>query len=252
MSTLIARPSDIITDSGTVSLTAGTANSVFPLTNLYDRNAASVFKSTGTSATIQVVYGASKTLQGIALINHNLTGATVTVTNAAGFSKVLAIPAAVEDALTLDPWDDYRGLANTSSTTWTVTITGAATVVAIGELLLIQTLRTIEVYQFPEDVEAHPTNTKVTDYQVRLSYGMGVRARRYELELVNEKQRAGLVSLERDARGGLRHSLFILDSRLNDAMYADILNEERSITRKPPNAMHAELILAECQKGLAL
>src|SRR5688572_24468680 len=99
MATLYCRPSDIITDTGTVSLTAGAADSAYPLVSAYDRNAATVFKSTGTSATIRTVFSGSRTIQGIQITNHKLAGCTVTVTNAAGFSKVLTIPATPADGL---------------------------------------------------------------------------------------------------------------------------------------------------------
>lgn len=249
---LYCRPSDIITDSATITLTAGTADSAYPLANLKDRLAHTVFKSTGTSCTIHVVFGASKTLQGIQFTNHKLVGCTVTVTNGAGFSKVVAIPAVPADGLPLDPWDDWRFLANNASTTWDIAITGAATVVAIGELNLIQTLRTMTVTTPVEDTETHAFSLATTDYGVRQKYSMGVRQRRYRVRPFYESARADFLALQRDAKGAYKNFVFILDTRVNDALYVDLTEDTRSIGRDMSPSIDAEWILTEQQKGLAL
>jgi len=250
MSTLYCRPSDIITDSATVSLTAGTADSVYPLTKLYDRNAASVFKTTGTSCTIHVVFGSSKTLQGIQFVNHKLAGCTVTVTNGAGFSRGITIPATPQDSLPLDPWDDWRTLANNAHTTWDIAISGAATVVAIGELNLIQTLRTVTLERAVEDGEAHASSIAMTDYGVRLKYSFGVRQRTFRVRPFWESFRADFLALQRDAKGAHKNFVFVLDSRVNDSLYVDLTDDTRTITRDIAPGM--EWILTEQQKGLPL
>lgn len=260
MSTLYCRASDIVTANATLALTAGTADANYPLTNINDSNAATVFKSTGTNATIQATFGSPQTLQGLAIVNHNLTGATVTVTNGAGFNQSFAIPAKPEDGLTLDPWMDYRSLANTSSTVWTVTITGAATVVAIGELVLIATLRSIEMLigtgGAVQDAESHQAIVLQTDYGVRLRYGFGVRQRRWVFNVFPTAAntfRADILSLQRDARGPLKNFLFIFDSTVNDAVYVDLTVVEHVFQRGPLLAQSIiQLQLTEQQKGLAL
>jgi hypothetical protein len=250
--TLYALPSDILTDSATISLTAGTADAAFPLTNLYDRYAHTVFKTTGTSCTIHVVFGGSKTLQGIAFINHKLAGCTVTVTNSAGFNRTVTIPTTPGDGLPLDPWDDWRTLANTSSTTWNIAISGAATVVAIGELLLIETLRTLQVRSIVKDRENHKTSVMRADSGVKHKYGFGVRTRGYTITVIRESQRAAVLALERDSRGELKNFLFVLDSAVNDALYVDLAMQDVEIQRGPKLIVEVELILEEQQKGLAL
>lgn len=253
MATLYCRPSDIKTDTATITLTVGTADSAYPLTNLYDRLAHTVFKGTAGSATIHIVFAGSTTLQGIAFINHKLAGATVTVTNAAGFSRVVAIPATPQDGYPLDPFDDWRYLANTASTTWDIAITGAATVVAIGELLLIQTLRTITVAaKTVEDIETHRTRLLTTDYGVRLKGSFGVRQRVYRVRVFRDSYRNDVLALQRDAKGAYKNFVFILDSTANDALYVDLTEDTRSIERDGTIVISAELILTQQQNGLAL
>lgn len=246
------RPSDIVTDGATVSLTAGAAAAAFPLANLYDRKAHSVFKATGTSCTIRATYGGAKTLQAIALIHHNLAGATVTVTNGAGFSNGLTIPSTPLDALPLDPWESYIGLANTSSTTWDIAISGASANVAIGELLLIETLRTLRIRWEPEEDEQHRAIVLETDYGVRQRYGMGVRQRAFRGLAYLEADRADILALQRDARGPLKSFCLVPDSTVNDALFVDLSIDVRTFRRRNPGFTDMALAFREQQKGLAL
>jgi hypothetical protein len=255
MSSYFCLPSDILTAQATLSLT-GAEDPEFPLTNLQDGIAHTVFKSTGSAATIRATFGAAKTLQAIALIHHKLVGATITVTNTSGFSNGLAVAALPEDGHPLDPWKDYRGLANTTSTTWDVAITGAATVVAIAELLLIQTLRPIDFSRRASENEQHPTvpeNIHRTDYGVRLPYEMGVRLRDKSGHVfLDQTLRNLLISLERDARGRSRPFLLIPDGTLNDAWLVNLMTPVTKILRENPGLSEIDLEFAECGKGLAL
>lgn len=252
MSTLYCRPSDVVTDSATVTLAAGTADSAYPLTNLYDRKAYSVFKATGTSCTPRATFGGSQTIQAAAVIQHNLAGATVTVTNGAGFSNDLTVPSDSEDGHSINPWEDYRGLSNTASTQWNLAVSGASANVAIGEWALVQTLRTLPIIWGVIEDESHPVSRSVTDYGVDLNYGMGVRSRIVRCEVKLDSMRADLVSLQRDARGALKPFLFVLDSSVNDAMWVTLETDVLSIVRKQPRISSVELIFKEQQRGLAL
>lgn len=253
MASKYCRPSDIITDSATISLTSGSADGSYPLSNLYDRYAHTVFKSVGTSCTIRAVFGAAKTLQAIALINHKLAGATVTVTNSAGFSRALTIPSNSEDGHCIDPWDTYVSLANTSATTWTITITGAATVVAIGELLLIQTLRTMNFQRGGTEAEQHGVISQQTDYGVRRKYELGVRQRVKAGELIlTETLRDDLIALARDAKGPKKNFLLVPDDADNDALFVELATNPRELARQGPFASTVTLEFVEQQKGLAL
>jgi hypothetical protein len=252
---LYARPSDNLTPSGTVSLTAGAANAAFPLAQLYDLKSYSVFKATGTGCTIRTVFGGAKTLQGIALINTNLEGATITITNGAGLNVTMTAPTVAEDGHRNDPWKDLRGVALTTSTTWDIAITGAAANVAIGELLLIETLRTLPIVwdeQNPEETEGHKTRLFETEYDVVLTYGYGIRARSKTGTVIKETYRADMLSLERDARGALKCFLLLWDTSVNDALWVQNLEERRVFNRTNPAASVIRQTFTEQQKGFAL
>lgn len=247
---LIALPTDILTDSGTVSLTAGSADSVYPLTNCYDRVSWTVFKSTGTTCTIHVVFGSAKTLQGFAFINCNATA--IQITNGAGFNQAVTIPATPEDGLRLDPWLDARTLPNTSSTTWDFAFTAASTV-GLGELVLAQSLRTIQItWSDASFSEVHLTSRDVTDYGVRLAYGMGVRNRSKSGHVKRQTEEAGVLSLARSARGGLKPFLLIWNSSVNDSLWVQLESDEHIFNTTYSTISDVAVSFIEQQKGLAL
>ena len=214
------RPSDIVTDAATVALTSGTENAAFPLTNLYDLNPAKVFKATGTSCTIRLTYGAAQALQAIALIMHNLVGASVTVTNNGGMAtQTIVIPANAEDGLSVDPFLDLRPVANASATQWNIVITGAAANVAIGELLAVETLRDMEVGRELRRGDVIPQRMNVTASGVKLIYPLGVRLHRISAITILESLRSDLLALWHGALG-MRHGFLVIpDLNVNVAYF---------------------------------
>lgn len=253
--TLYGRPSDNICASATLSLTTGAAAAGYPLTNLQDLRPDTPFKCTGVNATIVCTFGAAKTLQAIALAHHNLYGLTITVTNNGGVmaSQNLVVPAVSNDGLPVNPWIDLRSVAGNSAAVWTITIAGAAANVAIGELLLIQTLRSMPLRYGCEIVERHPALTHRTEYDVKLSYGMGLRYRRMTGMIEKESERASLLALHRDARGTLKPWLFILESDVNDAMFVAFDDtSEWAHQRQTPAHTPSQVKIEELIAGLAL
>lgn len=246
MKALYCRPSDILTDGATVTLTAGTADANYPLTNVYDRKSHTVFKSTGTTATIRATFGASKTLQAVAFINTNATG--ITLSNGAGLSETVSIPTTPADTLHLDPWIDLRTVANTASTTWDVALTGP-TGVALGELLLVQTVRTLPILWGMEETESEPAIVHETDYGVELGLGLGVRQRGYAGSVHRETARVDLVSLQRDALGRMKGFLFVRDENVNDAMYMVLATDVLKASQVFNTITNVDFVLREQQKG---
>lgn len=244
---LYCLPSDLLQDGATVSVTAGTEDTAYPKTNLQDRVAHTVAKLTGTSGTFRATFGAAKTLQAVAFINTNATA--IQLTNGAGLNQAVTIPTTPEDGLFLDPWIDLRGLANTSSTQWNVALTGPAGV-ALGELLLVQTLRTLKVNwdPTPEEQEGHDAIVHRTEYGVKLKLGLGVRNRSFSGTTHRDTARALTLSLARDAHGQLRNFLLIVDDAVNDARYVDLATDLR-IRRTAPDIAEVPLVFDEQQKG---
>jgi hypothetical protein len=247
---LYCRPSDIMTPSATITVTSGAEDSTYPRTNLNDKKAYTVAKGTGTSITFKATFSGSKTLQAVACINTNATA--ITLTNAAGLSQSIAIPTTPEDGHPIDPWIDLRLLSNTSSDQWSVALTGP-TGVGLGELLLVQTLRTLPIKWGLTEDDEHRTSTQKTDYGTRLIYGMGVRQRHIsgELVLLTDADRAALTSLVRDARSQFPF-LLVLNSSVNDALYVEIDGDASDIVRAYPTLSTAQIDFVEQQKGLAL
>lgn len=247
---LYCRPSDILTPSATITVTSGTEDSNYPRTNLNDKKAYTVAKGTGTAITFKATFGGSKTLQAVACINTNATA--ITLTNAAGLSQSISIPTTPADSHPLDPWIDLRGLSNTSSDQWSVALTGP-TGVGLGELLLVETVRTLPIRWGLIEEDEHRTSTQETDYGVRLIYGMGVRQRRVtgELVLLTTADRDALTALARDARSQYP-LLLILNSTINDALYVEIDGDAFDIQRSYPTLSSAQIAFVEQQKGLAL
>jgi hypothetical protein len=227
MSTVLyCRPADNVAPSATLSLTAGTEDAAFVLANMQDLKAHTVFKSTGTGATIRSMFGAPVTLEGLALCFHKLAGATVTVTNAAGFSKGLTIPANTADGHCIDPWDDYRDLALTTSNVWDIAIAGAATVVAIGEIVWIETLREMLLDIGPSFDDGQPAIVHPGDYHPRVNaYSMGSRVRWFRGTCTPTDLADDLLTLNRAALGPLRPFALIPDSTKNDALYAHLATD---------------------------
>lgn len=244
---LYCRPSDILTDAATVSVTSGATAAAYPVANISDRKAHSVAKSSGTSITYRAVFGGSKTLQGVVLVNTDATA--VTLSNAAGLSVSIAIPSTPEDGLHLDPWIDLRDVANTSSATWNIALTGPSGV-ALGEWLLIETWRDLPIlWDALQEGETHGTILHVTDYGVRLKLGLGVRQRVVTGRTIHDSFRASLVALQRDAEGPRSAFALILDQAQNDALYVDLTDDTRSVNRIHPRASNIPLAFIEQQKG---
>ncbi len=247
MSVLYCRPSDILTPSGTVTVSAGTAESAYPVANVRDRLAHTVVKSTGTTITLQAVFGASKTIQAVALINTNATAAVLT--NNAGLNVSIQIPTVPADTLGIDPWLDLRAVALTSSTTWHLALTGP-TGVALGEWLLVETVRTMPIlWAGLEEDEQHRTIVHTTDYGVRKKLPLGVRQRAIRGGTLLETFRPDLLALQRDAQGDSGNFLLVIDSHQNDALYVDLTTDTRTVSRIHPKASGIPVAFTEQQKG---
>lgn len=247
------RPSGNLTSSGTVSLTAGAAATDYPLTYLYDLDPAYPFKATGTSCTIQIVFGAPTLLECIALINTNLAGATVTITNNAGLNQALVIPAITLGARTRNAWKDLRGLANTTATTWTITITGASANVAIGELVMGDELREAELAWGVKYRATHKMIEHRTHYHVPIKFNLDSRYRTFTGTAARDSEVAAeLELLNEDSMGGYLGWLFILDEEANDPAFVTHKGEDWEKALDNPDYDTVQFVVEEWCTGRPL
>jgi hypothetical protein len=247
---LYARPSDLLTP--TWSLTAGSAEALYPVTNLGDGKPYKPFKATSGTATMRATFGGATTLQAIALVSHNLAGVTVSITNGAGLSTTLAVPADTDDDLSVTAWKDLRGLSNPSSTTWNLAVSGASANVAVGEVLLIETVRTLNTtWGLVHGVE-YPIDEQKTEMDVPLIYELGVRNRTLRADLLLESDREAMFALAADARGRARAWWLVLDDTENDAMYVRFVKSAFDVTRESPRVSPMSVDVEEIGLGPAL
>ncbi len=238
---LYARPSETKTIGPTWSVVAGTAQSLYPLTNLYDRFAHTVTRSTGTTITLRATFASAQPLEAIAFINTNATA--IQVSNGAGLNQAVTIPATPLDSLNLDPWIDLREVANASSTTWDLALTGP-TGVALGIPVLVETLREWKIQWSPNpaDREMHQTIVHTTEYGVHNKFGLGVRTRGLRGSALGEDVREDILALERDTQGRFKNFLLIPDEDHNDALYVDMSTDLREFVYIAPTETEGEYL----------
>jgi hypothetical protein len=225
---LYARPSDNVTANATPSLVVGAANASYPLTNIDDLDSGLPFKATGTSATLRWTFVGSQTLAAIALFNHNLHGKTLALTNNAGLSANLVVPAVGADALCINPWLDLRQVADHTASTWTLTITGAANPIAIGEVALLAALREVSIRWGYDGSETHPVIEHRTEYGRRLQFKLAVRQRTFSGQAFLYEERDEIRQLERECFGPYTPFVLIPNEDENDAVFAQWAGQQRT------------------------
>lgn len=251
MATLYCLPTDIKSYAATWSLAVGSENASFPLTNLNSVYAHLVSKTTGTTATYRGTIS-STAIQAIAIINCNLAGLTLTVTNNNSMASTnLVIPAAATDGVSLNGWVDLRAVT-TAATQWNVAISGAAANIAVGKILLIGTLRTMAINWEPTIAEMKPTIVHRTHYGIALGSRKNVRWRAFQPSLSLESERAAYTNLRRASEGPTQPFAFILDSDVNDPAYVWFPEESWEHSRSTKLGTSWSDRLEECNSGLAL
>ncbi len=115
-------------------ITSSTEDSAYPKENLYDHQAARVFRCTsGSSLTILIDFGGAVVADTIALINHNLTASAVLSLKAGAVSP----PTSVVATPVYRQYDLWKSFPSTSARYWLLTITDSNSAnLQIGQLLL--------------------------------------------------------------------------------------------------------------------
>ncbi len=260
------RPSDNV--AGLVTPTASAADATYPATFLVDLNGAKPAKLTTTTGTWSWDFGVGlQRVDCVALIHHNLTaGLEVRIQSSAvsNFSALqvnttITIPAYRSDGFSISPWLDITGVANYSASGhryWRINVVGTnAAPVAIGEVILGSTLRTLEVNLSwgATDWEDHPITEHRSDFGVSTIYDFGTFWRTLSGEV--DTTDAGWSSIQefaRAARNRARPFLLIPDPAVNDAWFCRFA--ETRITRAQTflNRNQVPLVFEEVARGLPL
>lgn len=211
----------------------------YPATNGNNRNPADPLKATTTSSTISFT---STALQALAIINHNLSTASLN-------GNAITIPARLADGQSVGAWIDLRTIGGSFSS---LAVTSSSNV-AIGEVVGVATL--VEVYWRPDGSltfeEDWPFDEITTFYQSRISYEKGIRLRRAIGTCMRDADRDSLRSVALGTKGGLYPFLLIPEQNKNDALYVYRTNPY-NFSPTGPNSSNMTLEVREASSSLTL
>jgi hypothetical protein len=200
---LVAPPSANLAPAATVSWSVGTADSTYPVANVKTLDPSLVAKTVSAgSATLTAALGGGATaLEGVVLINTNLRGRTLTLTNGAGLSVARVVPSP-EDGLGVNVYWDLRGVSSASAS-WSIAITGATAPIAIGTLVLVSAWTLLRVRWEWELGDVFPVIEHRSSYGARFQYQIPVRTRTYTALAFDAAQRNLVRQIAREAHGSI-------------------------------------------------
>lgn len=216
---LYARPSDNVAPNATVTVTAGAENAEFPAAFLVDLRPDKPAKLTGTSGTYRFTFSGNQILEGVVIAGHNLAGAVVTLTCAAGVNQVIAIPANV-GGQPVTAWIDLRESFTEAQRTddiWDLAITGASAAIGIGEVLLLTNLRELDWIWGPTITPEYDTVQHRTFGRARILYDKRILVHRMRGQVNLEADYSDLRALHAEARGPVNVFVIIPDEDTNEA-----------------------------------
>jgi hypothetical protein len=249
---LFSYPGDEITTG--ISMT--NEDGGYPATNAIDDSPVTggvsrPLMSTTTSTTITLT-GPSSVAQGVFLVNlSDMAGATVTWSGGGASSVPITIPARDPDGHGNNAWLDLRPYTS-AATSWTLTITGAPTNVAIGRIFLTSGLRDLGVVTNPKFRAIRPDVVLKTIGGKNFVYDKGIRNRSAELTVRQATELAKLRTLWYSAKGrSLPWPLVPWDDR-NDALWVTF-SEAEHVWAEPEGTEVAEsTVKVEQWMGLPL
>ncbi len=250
------------------SITAIPADPAYPATWIADRDPARPSKLadiSGTTGQFDFVFGSAQRVDAVALIHHNLAaGLRVDVHGSANnYTTIplvasLVVPSYRLDGFCVSPWLDLRqtsGYTQSGYTYWRIVFPPTTPAPAIGEIVLLSHLRTLD--RNPQwnfvDSENHPLIEHATDYGVVTTYEYGTLTRTYTGTIVaSDVGAVELRDLARDARFRSRGWLFIPDAGVNDAWLVRFLAMPQLRQHQVTNANPMTFSVEEISRGLQL
>lgn len=247
---LYAKPNEDFVGLGTTTVSQTANDTAYPASNVQNNNPGDVAKSTATSTVYTITGAAPVTIEGFCIFNHNLEGATVTLTNGVGYSQVIAIPARRSSGAVVNAWLDCRGHANPTDDVWTLTITGAAANIQIGRLYLVSTW-----YELPHQWDIAWEDERIlvdpyeTFYRHKVPYDTLTNQRRAKGKVVSAAAFDDLYDLYHAAKGRVTPWVMIPDYSVNDALYVQFTTPALQWRKQAPNYTPVELQIEEASAG---
>lgn len=234
------------------TLSMDTPDLAYPASNGNNKKPWDPMRSTTTSVVITITFAIAKTLQALSIHMHNLEGATVTLTNTAGFSQVIAIPARTSRGRCVDAWLDMRAPLLTTAAVWTLTITGALANISIGELVAVETLSDLLFggNDAVEQGEHEGLDIIPTTYGVKHKFEYETRARFARGRVMDDSDRALVYALWQIVAGMVDPFLFIQDVTQNDPWLAEFDEATIRWARMTPLMTPMTIGLTEVGAGL--
>lgn len=204
-----------------VVITPSTEDASYPTENLYDQQAANVFRCTSlTALTIALDFGGPITADIVALINHNLTsGATLSLKadNSSPATTTRATP-------TYRQYDLWKGFVSTTARYWLLTIADTnAEAIQIGQLILgvrIALPRARRIAESYSPARMRSTISGETYAGVFWNYHLFERRRfNPSFRIASAAELAILDTLDRSVYGDVRPFLYIPDGTGADCYY---------------------------------
>ncbi len=248
---LFARASDNVSPNATVTITSGTGNAEYPPENLVDLRPDLPAKLTGTSGTFRFTWSGNQVIVGIVVANHNLAGATVTLSNAAGVNQALTVPA-YSGRQSVSFWRDLRDdwtLAQRTDDVWDLAITGAATPVAVGEVIFLTDLEPFNliwgVTFTPEwDIIQHRTFGRS-----KIQYDKRIVIHKLRGQCNLDDDYATLRALHSECSGPLKFLTVIPDEDTNEAFLMAFTPTGFSFSPTDPGIMQMPIELEQVSNG---
>lgn len=239
---LVGLPGDDVAYVGTASVTAGTADAAYPVTNALDEDPSNVCKSTGSSITIRVTTPSVVPLA-VAAINTNAEALTFQ-------GGSMPVPSLEPDGQRLHPWLSLRAAPPSAGTTWDFAFSRASGVVWVGRLVIL-----VAIYELPLKYGLQVGRTRPGDVEIRTRLGSVIRhgaqiRTRWAMGKVDLIESETLMrTLEASAKGSRLPFLFIPDEGANDAWLVRFRANDWSLTYPDYDVREVPFAVEEVSSG---